>query len=103
MYQLGLFVDIVRNIIFQNVPLEIECKDYVCVSTGVIDKNKEHYLRCKDKAKKSMTNNKTYKITYVKIPIKWWRITIRYVKPTAQLLLKIWFPKKWTNIQEASD
>ena len=23
------------------------------ISTGVVDKNKEHYLRCKDKAKKS--------------------------------------------------
>ena len=52
MYQLGFFEDIVRNIIFQNVSLEIECKDYVCVSTGLIDKNKEHYLRCKDNAKK---------------------------------------------------
>ena len=37
------------------------------VSTGVIDKNKEHYLRCKDKANNHI---KTYTITYVKIPIK---------------------------------
>ena len=26
---------------------------YVNVSTGVLDKNKQHYLRCKDKAEKS--------------------------------------------------
>ena len=24
------------------------------ISTGVLDKNKEHYLRCKDKAKNSL-------------------------------------------------
>ena len=30
------------------------------VSTGVLDKNKEHYLRCKDKAKKIMRCFKTY-------------------------------------------
>ena len=60
------------------------------VSTGVLDKNKEHYLRNKDRAKKSCI--KTYTIAYVKILKK--RIyTIHYVKPTAQLLFKSRFPK----------
>ena len=35
------------------------------VSTGVFHENKEHYLRCKDNAKKAYDT-----ITYVKIPIK---------------------------------
>ena len=33
------------------------------VSTGVLDKNKEHYLRCKDNAEKSCF--KTYAIAYI--------------------------------------
>ena len=36
------------------------------VSTGVLDKNKEHYLRCKDKAK-IIWCIKTYTIAFVKI------------------------------------
>ena len=36
------------------------------VSTGVLDKNKEHYLKCKDQAKKSHNLFMTYTITYVK-------------------------------------
>ena len=36
------------------------------VSTEVLDKNKEHYLGCKDKAEKSWCN-KTYGIAYGKV------------------------------------
>ena len=39
-------------------------------STGVLDKNKEHYLRWKDKQKKITFCIKTYTITYVKIPVR---------------------------------
>ena len=60
------------------------------VSTGVLEKNKE-YLRGKDKAPKMIWCNKTYIIAYVKLQKI--RYTIHYVTPTAQLLLKNWFPK----------
>ena len=62
-------------------------------STGVHNKNKEQYLRCKDKAKNIIWCIKTYTIAYVKIKQKW-RFTVHYVKPTAQLLFKSRFPKK---------
>ena len=39
------------------------------VSTGVLDENKEHYLRCTDKAKKSHYAL-GHTIIYVKVPIK---------------------------------
>ena len=34
---------------------EFKVNVYGNVSTGVLDKNKEHYLRCKGKAKKYLT------------------------------------------------
>ena len=38
------------------------------VSKGVLDKHKEHYVRCKDKVpEKSLWCIKTYKIAYTKI------------------------------------
>ena len=38
------------------------------VSTGVLDKNKEHYLRCEDKVKTNhMMYYSKYTIAYVKI------------------------------------
>ena len=40
------------------------------VSTGVLDKNKEQYLRSKEKAKKKIWYIKTYAIVYVKIQKK---------------------------------
>ena len=39
---------------------------------------------------------KTYIIAYVKTQKI--RFIIHYVKPTAQLLFKIWFPKRWTDM-----
>ena len=62
------------------------------VSTGVLDKNKEHYLRSNDKAEKWYDVSR-HTIAYVKIQRKRWRCTIHYVKPTAQLLFKSRFPK----------
>ena len=44
---------------------------------------------------------KSYIIAYVKTQKKI-RFIIHYVKPTAQLLFKIRFHKRWTNMQEAS-
>ena len=51
------------------------------VSTGVLDRNKEHYLRSKDKAKKLYDISRhiqSHMSKYKKI-----RYTIHYVKPTA--------------------
>ena len=63
------------------------------VHTGVLDKNKEPYLRSKDKAKKIKWCIKINTIKYVEMQKKW-RFTIHYVKPTAQLLFKSRFPKR---------
>ena len=57
------------------------------VSTGVLEKNIE-YVRSKYKAK-MIWCIKTYIIAYVKMK----KIRIYYVKPTAQLVFKKWFPK----------
>ena len=60
------------------------------VSTGVLDKSKEHYLRSKDKADKShdeLRHKQLYKSKYYQK----WRFAIHYVKPTAKLLFKSWF------------
>ena len=70
-------------------------------STGELDENKEHYLRCKDKAEKSYDVLRDIQLHMSKYKPKW-RFTIHCVKPTAQLLFESRFPKKWTNIQEAS-
>ena len=61
-------------------------------STGVLDKNKEHYLRCKDKAKNHMMYQGIYNgiCQYTKT----WRLAVHYVKPAGQLLFKSRFPKK---------
>ena len=63
------------------------------VSTGVLDKNKEHFLRTKDKADKAIWCIKTYIIAYVVIQ-----------KNAAQLLFKSRFSKmdqhrnnEWTH------
>ena len=66
------------------------------VSTGVLDKNKEHYSRDEDKAKKIIWCINTYTIAFVKIQTKW-RFTIHYVKPTAPLLFKRRFLKSGTT------
>ena len=62
------------------------------VSTGVLDQNKEHYLRRKNKAEKIIWCIKTYIVAYVKIQ-KQWRFIIHYAKPTAQRLFKSRFLK----------
>ena len=61
------------------------------VSTGVVDKNKEHYLRSEDKDEKSYDVFRHIQLHMVKE--KKWRFTIHYVKPTTQLLFKSRFPK----------
>ena len=80
---------IFRRIFVNGNFLNRKYKDYVYgnVSTGVFTRNKEHYLRCEDKAEKSIWCIKTYTTAYVKIQKKW-RFTVHYVKPTAQLLFK---------------
>ena len=60
------------------------------VSTGVLDRIKEHYLKYIDKAEKSYDVLR-HTIAYVKI--KKWRLAVHYVKPTAQLLFKSRFQK----------
>ena len=60
------------------------------VSTGVLEKIK-NISEVKTKPK-MIWCIKTYIIAYVKIQKKW-RYTIQYVKPTAQLVFKIRFPK----------
>ena len=40
------------------------------VSTGVLEKSKEHYLKCKDRAKNHLMYN-TYTIAYVKLYYGW--------------------------------
>ena len=47
------------------------------VSVGVLDKNKEHYLRCKDKAKKS---EMLLNFICDTLPQQWYPITLdRYI------------------------
>ena len=60
------------------------------VSTGVLYKNKEHYLRSKDKAKKSYDV-----LRHIQMHMSKYKkgFAIHYIKPTAQLLLKSRFPK----------
>ena len=57
------------------------------VSTGVLDKNREHYSKSKDRAENSY-DALGHTIAYVKYENKWW-FTIQYVKFTAQLLFKV--------------
>ena len=74
------------------VPIEsIKTTSMENVSTGVLDKNKEHYLRCKRWSRKIIWCNKTY--NWVCQNTKKRRFTVDYVKPTAQLLFKRQFPK----------
>ena len=47
------------------------------VSTGVLDKNKEHYSRCKDKAQKSCDLSRHIQLHMSKYKQKW-RFTIHY-------------------------
>ena len=61
------------------------------VSTGVLDKNKEHYLRSKDIAENDVIYQDIY--NWICQNTKKWRYTIHYVKSTAQLLLQSRFPK----------
>ena len=50
------------------IPIEsIKTTSMENVSTGELDKNKEHYLRCKDKTEKVIWRIKTYSIAYFKI------------------------------------
>ena len=62
-------------------------KDYVYGKcTDELDKDKEHYLRCKDETETSyalLTHLQLHMSKYKK-----WRFTIHYVKPTAQMLFK---------------
>ena len=51
---------------------------------------KKHYLKCIDKSEKPYDVLR-HTIAYVKI--KKWRLTVHYVKPTAQLLFKSRFQK----------
>ena len=62
------------------------------VSTEVLDKNKEHYLRSKNKPEKSHEVLRHIQLHMSKYK-KQWRFTIDYVKPRAQLLFKSRFPK----------
>ena len=52
------------------------------VSTGVLDENKEHYLRYKDKAKKSYDVIRDIQLHMSKYKKKN-EFTIHFVKPTA--------------------
>ena len=72
------------------------------VSTRVLDKNKEHYSRCKDKAKKSydvLRHIQLHMSKYKKLKIKINSPLCETYNPT--VIQKSIF-KKWTNIQEAS-
>ena len=60
------------------------------VSTGLLEKNKEH-LKSKGKAKNDMLYQDIY--SCICRNTKKWRYTIQYVKPTAQLVFKNRFPK----------
>ena len=62
------------------------------VSTGVVDQNKEHYLRSKDKAKTPYDVLRHIQL-HVSKKKKKWRFAINYC-------LKVDF-QNWTNIQEA--
>ena len=62
------------------------------VSTGVLDRNKEHYLRSKDKAEKSYDVLRHIQCICQNFKKKW-RFIIHYVKPTSRLLFKSRFPK----------
>ena len=62
------------------------------VSTGVLEKNKKHYLRSKDNAEKWYDVSRHIQLHMSKYKRKW-RYTIHYVKPTAQLLFKSQFAK----------
>ena len=62
------------------------------ISIAVFDRNIEHYLRSKDKSEKSYDVLRNIQFHMSKYR-KNWRFTIHYVKPTAQLLFKSWFPK----------
>ena len=62
------------------------------VSTGLLAKNKEHYLRSKDKAEKAYDVSRHIRLHMSKYKKKW-RFTIHYVKPTAQQLFKSQFSK----------
>ena len=62
------------------------------VSTGVLDTNKEHYLRSNDKSEKSGDKLKHMQLHMSKY--KKWRFTIQYVTPTALLFFKSQFPKQ---------
>ena len=70
------------------------------VSTEVLGKNKEHYLRSGDKAKQYdilrqiLSYMSKYKKTKIYIPLCQTYIPTIVCKP---------FSKKWTNMQEASD
>ena len=66
------------------------------VSTGVLDQNKEHYIRSKDKAEKSYDVSR-HTIAYVQPKNRMMYQDIQL--PMSQLLL---ISKKWTNIQEVS-
>ena len=61
------------------------------VSTGIRNKNKEHYSRSKDKAANHMMYWGIYNC--IGQNTKKWRFTIHYAKPTAQLLFKSRVPK----------
>ena len=61
------------------------------VSTGVLDKNKEYYSRCKDKDANSYDVIKHIQLH--KSKFKKWRFIIHHVQPTAQLLFKVDFQK----------
>ena len=69
------------------------------VSTGVLEKIK-NIQEVKIKPKNDMMYQNIYNCICQNT--KKWRYTIQYVKPTAQLLFKNRFPKRWTNMQEAS-
>ena len=66
------------------------------VSAWVIDKNKEHYSRCKDKAEKTydvLRHIQLYMSKYNKMKI---------CNPFCQTHSQKWISKTWTNIQEVS-
>ena len=62
------------------------------VSAGLLDENKEHYLKSNDKAEKSYDVLRHVHLEMSKY--KKGKFTIHYVKPIAQLLVKSRFPKR---------
>ena len=68
-------------------------------STGVLDENKEHYLRSKDKAENDMMYQDTYNCICQNKKVKIYYPLCQTYSPT---VVQKSISKRWTNMQEAS-